>query len=66
MLQNKGLNKNKQKAIEVQMYNVLFPLTAAAVATKYFFHVTTRFVLKFSMITIKLNQHERAGRRAGY
>ena len=45
------------------MYNVLFPLTAAAVATKYFFHVTIRFVFEFS---IKLNQHERAGRRGRY
>ena len=33
------------------MYNVRFPLTAAAVATKYFFHVPIRFVLEFIMIT---------------
>ena len=53
MLQNKGLNKNNRgkESTEVQMYKVPFPLTAAAVATKYFFHVTTRFVLEFSMIT---------------
>ena len=34
------------------MYNVRFPLTAAALAIKYVpFHVTIRFVLEFSMIT---------------
>ena len=48
------------------MYNVRFPLTAAALATKYFFHVTIRFVLEFSMVIIKLNQYERAGGRGRY
>ena len=37
--------------MEVQMYNVRFPLTAAALATKHVFHVTIRFVLEFIMIT---------------
>ena len=39
------------QSIKVQMYNVRFPLTAAVVATNYFFHVTIRCVLEFSIIT---------------
>ena len=38
------------ESIKVQMYNVRFPLTAPVVATKYFFHVTIRFLLEFSII----------------
>ena len=39
------------ESIEVKMFYVRFPLTAAVVATKYFFHVTILFVLEFSIIT---------------